>query len=76
MEEGVPAENGVFKKNRARIRPLKAVGPPVEMQPVLMRTEQAKRLHTDCRTRRKRIPIDEQRNPIVCAHECLPVPNP
>src|SRR6202034_1799540 len=51
---------------------LKAVGPPVEMQPVLVRTEQAKRLHPNGRTGRKRIPIDEQRNSIFCAHGSLP----
>jgi hypothetical protein len=65
MEKGVPAEHSVLKENRARIRMLKPAAQPMKVQPVLVRTKQAKRLYANRRTLRKRIPIDEQRNPVV-----------
>ncbi len=73
MKKGVPAENRVLKENRAWIRLLEAGTPPMKVQPVLVGTKQAKGLHTNRRTGRKRKPIDEQRNPIVCAHAVCPV---
>jgi hypothetical protein len=65
MEKGVAAEKAVLKQDRARIQLLEAIAPPVKVQPVLVRADQAKRLYANGGARRERKAIDEEGNPVL-----------